>query len=67
MKTFIKHSISSALVDKMITAAIKQANKINQPMVIAILDESGSLKAYHVLLNLRHLLQNYLLYFATKS
>lgn len=47
MNVFNKTSITLELAEKMIRAAVKQAEKINQPIVIAILDESGHLKAFH--------------------
>ncbi|MEM1244144.1 MAG: heme-binding protein [Pseudomonadota bacterium] len=45
--TFNKPSISAELAMQMITAAVKKAKEIDKPMVIAILDESGQLKAFH--------------------
>lgn len=47
MQVYMKKSITSALAEQMINAAVKQAEKIKQPMVIAILDESAHLKAFH--------------------
>lgn len=44
--TFNKHSITADLAQLMIDAAVKKAIKIDKPMVIAILDESGHLKAF---------------------
>lgn len=46
-KVFIKQSITSELAEQMIKAGVAQATEINQPMVIAILDESACLKAFH--------------------
>lgn len=45
-KTYIKQSISSELAEKMIEQAKKKSLEINKPMVIAIVDESGLLKAF---------------------
>lgn len=44
--TFNKPSITESLADAMIEVAVKKAIEINKPMVIAILDESGHLKAF---------------------
>lgn len=44
--TFIKNSITAELAKSLIDCAIKAAAKISKPMVIAIVDESGILKAY---------------------
>ncbi len=41
-----KLGISSELAEKMITAAVKKAEEIQVPMVIAVVDESGVLKAF---------------------
>jgi uncharacterized protein GlcG (DUF336 family) len=47
MKNFFnKKCISAELAQNMINAAMKKAIEINKPMVIAILDESGNLKAF---------------------
>lgn len=45
--TFTKNSVTAEYASKMIDAAVEKANEINKPMVIAILDESGQLKAFH--------------------
>lgn len=45
--TFTKKSISAELVHRLIGEAIKKAEEIGKPMVIAIVDESGQLKAFH--------------------
>lgn len=45
--TFNKKSITLELAEKMLTAAAEKANEIGKPMVIAIVDESGHLKAFH--------------------
>lgn len=44
--TFNKPSITLKLAQKLIDAAEVKAIEINKPMVIAILDESGHLKAF---------------------
>lgn len=46
MQLYTKNSITLTLAEKMISAAVKEAEKIKQPMVIAILDESAHLKAF---------------------
>lgn len=43
---FNKASITADLAQMLIDAAVKKAKEINKPMVIAILDESGHLKAF---------------------
>ncbi len=45
--TYEKLSITAELAGKMINAAAKKATEIGVPMVIAVVDESGVLKAYH--------------------
>jgi uncharacterized protein GlcG (DUF336 family) len=45
--TFQKRSITAELAQKMIEAAVAKAKVLNSPQVIAILDESGLLKAFH--------------------
>lgn len=45
-RSFTKESITIELAHKMIDDAIKKAKEIDKPMVIAILDESGQLKAF---------------------
>jgi uncharacterized protein GlcG (DUF336 family) len=45
-KTVTKHAISSDLAQKMVEAAVAKANSIGVPQVVAILDESGLLKAF---------------------
>lgn len=44
---FIKKSLCATLAQKLIIAAIERAEAIARPMVIAIVDESGQLKAFH--------------------
>lgn len=44
--TYSKQSISEELAQKLIDAATAKAKEIGQPMSIAILDESGRLKAF---------------------
>ncbi len=44
---YTKSSITAYLAEKMIHAAVAKACKMNQAMVIAILDESATLKAFH--------------------
>lgn len=43
---FVKKSISSELADEIIKRAISKALEMNKHMVIAIVDESGLLKAF---------------------
>ena len=45
--TYNKKSITAELAQAMIAAAANKAIEINKPMVIAVLDESGQLKAFH--------------------
>lgn len=45
-KTFLKASLTANLAHQIIEAATQKAEEINTPMVIAIVDESGSLKAF---------------------
>ncbi|HEY9205625.1 MAG TPA: heme-binding protein [Candidatus Methanoperedens sp.] len=44
--SYVKKSITSELSEKMIDAAETKAKEIKVPMVIAIVDESGNLKAF---------------------
>lgn len=44
---YYKPSITAMVAQEMVNAAILKAKEINQPMVIAILDESAHLKAFH--------------------
>jgi len=44
--TYGKHSITIELSQKLITVAEKKAKEIGVPMVTAIVDESGNLKAF---------------------
>lgn len=44
--TFNKQSVTADLAQVLIDAAVKKAIEINKSMVIAILDESGHLKAF---------------------
>ena len=43
--SFEKNSITAETAQRMIQAAERKANEIGQPMVIAVVDESGVLKA----------------------
>src|SRR5262249_42658989 len=45
-ETFEKHSITIEAAHRIITAAERKARELGQPMVIAIVDEAGSLKAF---------------------
>jgi len=45
--TYEKLSITAELAGEMISAAAKKATEIGVPMVIAVVDESGVLKAFH--------------------
>ncbi|MHB1447383.1 MAG: GlcG/HbpS family heme-binding protein [Acidimicrobiales bacterium] len=45
-ETFQKHSVSADLARRMITAAEEKARELGVPMNIAVLDESGVLKAF---------------------
>lgn len=44
--TYSKPSITAELADKVVRAAAAKANEIGVPMVIAVVDESGVLKAF---------------------
>ncbi|MBY0545169.1 MAG: heme-binding protein [Gammaproteobacteria bacterium] len=46
-QTFTKKSLCAAVAQQLIIAAIERAKVIGKPMVIAIVDESGQLKAFH--------------------
>jgi len=46
MDTFTKQSITIELAKKIINSAAQKAIEIKQPMVIAIVDEAGDLKAF---------------------
>lgn len=46
-KTFSKKSITLDCATNIIKTGIEKALEINRPMVIAIVDESGYLKAFH--------------------
>jgi uncharacterized protein GlcG (DUF336 family) len=45
-RTFEKTSVASELAHRMIAAAEEKAREMGQPMVVAICDESGVLKAF---------------------
>jgi len=45
-KTFTKHTVSAELAAKLIEAAVAKAKALGVPQVVAILDESGLLKAF---------------------
>ncbi|MGH7841037.1 MAG: GlcG/HbpS family heme-binding protein, partial [Candidatus Binataceae bacterium] len=46
-KTYAKRSITAELAARMVEAAVAKAKAIKVPQVVAILDESGLLKAFH--------------------
>jgi len=46
-KTFQKGSISGAMAAQMVDAAVAKATALGVPQIVAILDESGLLKAFH--------------------
>jgi uncharacterized protein GlcG (DUF336 family) len=46
-KTFAKHTVTAVLAAKMIEAAASKADSLGVSQVIAILDESGLLKAFY--------------------
>src|ERR1700675_3124128 len=45
-KTFTKRTVTAALAAKMVEAAVAKANALGVPQIVAILDESGLLKAF---------------------
>lgn len=45
-KTFTKRTVTAELATKMIAAAVAKAKSLGVPQVVAILDESGLLKAF---------------------
>jgi uncharacterized protein GlcG (DUF336 family) len=45
-KTFAKQSITSDMAMKMVEAAVVKAKDLGTPQVVAVLDESGHLKAF---------------------
>jgi uncharacterized protein GlcG (DUF336 family) len=45
-QTFVKQSISHETAYKMVTAAVAKAQELGVPQVVAVLDESGLLKAF---------------------
>ena len=45
-QTFGKQSISAEVAQKMVAAAVAKAEKLGVPQVVAVLDESGLLKAF---------------------
>ncbi len=45
-KTFTKRTVSAELAAKLIEAAVAKAKSLGVPQVVAILDESGLLKAF---------------------
>jgi len=45
-KTFEKHSIASAQALSMVEAAMQKANELNIKVAVAVVDESGVLKAF---------------------
>jgi uncharacterized protein GlcG (DUF336 family) len=46
-KTFQKRSITAELAQKLIDAAVAKAKSLGVPQIVAILDESGNLKAFY--------------------
>ncbi|HLW70827.1 MAG TPA: heme-binding protein [Candidatus Binataceae bacterium] len=46
-KTYVKRSITAELAARMVEAAAAKAKAIGVPQIVAILDESGLLKAFH--------------------
>jgi len=46
-KTYTKRSITAELAARMVEAAAAKAKAIGVPQIVAILDESGLLKAFH--------------------
>jgi uncharacterized protein GlcG (DUF336 family) len=46
-KTYAKRSITAELAARMVEAAAAKAKAIGVPQIVAILDESGLLKAFH--------------------
>ena len=45
-KTFAKHSITAELAQQLIDSAVAKANSLGVPQIVAVLDESGHLKAF---------------------
>jgi uncharacterized protein GlcG (DUF336 family) len=45
-QTFTKQSISHEIAQKMVAAAVTKAQELGVPQVVAVLDESGLLKAF---------------------
>ncbi len=45
-KTFQRQSVTAELAQKMIEAAMAKAKSVGVPLVVAVLDESGLLKAF---------------------
>lgn len=46
-KTFSKQCVTGELAAKMVEAAVGKAKALGVPQIVAILDESGLLKAFH--------------------
>ena len=46
-QTFTKHSISASVAQEMVAAAVAKAERIGVPQVVAVVDESGLLKAFY--------------------
>jgi uncharacterized protein GlcG (DUF336 family) len=46
-KTFSKQCVTADLAAKMVAAAVAKAKVLGVPQIVAILDESGLLKAFH--------------------
>ena len=46
-QTFAKQSISASVAQDMVVAAVAEAQKIGVPQVVAVVDESGLLKAFY--------------------
>jgi uncharacterized protein GlcG (DUF336 family) len=45
-KIFAKHSITAELAQQLIDSAVAKANSLGVPQIVAVLDESGHLKAF---------------------
>jgi uncharacterized protein GlcG (DUF336 family) len=45
-KTFSKRSITAELAQKLVDAAVAKAKSLGVPQIVALLDESGHLKAF---------------------
>src|SRR5438067_12924998 len=45
-KTFSKHSVTAELAQQLVDAAVTKAKSLGVPQIVAVLDESGHLKAF---------------------